>query len=120
MRSSKIFNVENLHELTDIVHDRWFMIDEVKHDVRARLLELPFYNDNPYRQKELPAGTLIFKGVKDVLLIDKEQVGSYDFNKVVYDSRKAIIRLETNIPLTIEIAVEGPDFEVIHVLQVAE
>lgn len=109
----KIFNITNLRELTDITHDKWFMIDEVKHDTCKQLLELPFYINNPYKKKEQAFGMLVFKSIRNVLLIDDEQIGSYDFNKIVYDQKKEIINIKTNFPLTFNIAVEGPDFEII-------
>lgn len=108
-----IFNVGNLYELTNIVHDKWFMVNEIKYDTYIHLLELPFYDNNPYKQKDSPRGILIFKGVRDVLLIDNEQIGSYDFNKVVYDPKKAMIRLKTNLPLTFDIIVNDSNFEIV-------
>lgn len=112
----KIFNITNLCELTNIVHDKWFMIDEVKNDTCKQLLELPFYINNPYKKKESTFGILIFRKVKDVLLIDNEQIGSYDFNKIVYNQKKKIVHIKTNFPLTLDVTVDESNFEIITLL----
>lgn len=100
------------------IHDCWFDLADLERTSGGSVLSIPYARRGsqaeparrfwrPRRSKApLYRWWLRFDAVRDVHLVDTEEIGSYDFNKLVYDSAASRIRVLTNIPLQLDIEVE--------------
>jgi hypothetical protein len=86
--------------LLDLVHDRWFDLEQLAFDKTSRqvTLRLGENRKGPYDQK-----TLTVTDVAEISIQDDAQIGIYDLSDVqIGDS---YVRLTSGMPLTINLAV---------------
>ena len=100
------------------IHDCWFDVEEFERASDGLVLSIPYARRGSRaepargRWRLRPAKAPLFRwwlrfdGVRDVHLVDTDELGSYDFNELVYDPASSRIRVLTNIPLEVEVEVE--------------
>jgi hypothetical protein len=101
--AAEVSNTAGLGEVTDHIHDCWFDLEDIEHDRDRSTVTVPFRCGPRDTVRRL----LRFQLVRGLLIRDTEQIGTYDFNKLVYDPTTERIRVETNIPLGMEVEVGG-------------
>ena len=92
--------------LLDAIHDRWFCIDAMRHDLDKRLWMLPFGDDirRPCERQ------IMVTQVKACHVQDTEKVGFYDIDRLILrDNEGCVLQLKCNIPLDLRLEVE-PSF----------
>jgi hypothetical protein len=117
MKSRLVFNdPHHLGELHDIIHDRWFAIEDLTYKQSEARIDILF-SAPPWIQKgehgrfvedrhaSLVWWILSVHNVIDVAVEDTEKIGTYDFNVVRFDARKGIVSIETGVPAGIKVRV---------------
>ena len=110
-------------DLTAIVHDKWFNREDIEFDREESLVKIPVVRKERVTLKRvlLPAqkpknrfeivGVIVFKSVTEVKIHDTENIGFYDINKIIYSEDDNEIRILTNCPIDLTMAVESFDAE---------
>ena len=93
----RVTNPANLTLIADVIHDRWFDVDEVVFD--GACVRVPFK----------PDWVLEISDVESCQLEESEGVGIYDFNKLVYSEPDGSLTVTTGIPLVFRLTVSGLD-----------
>ena len=119
-------NPEDLQVIIDVIHDSWFDVDDISYDKLERRVSFSFEKKErspaskessklfflkPYIDSITPA-KLVFNNVEDFTVIDTEEVGSYDFDKVLWDEAKKKLTIETGVPISINMNVSNLDVRV--------
>lgn len=99
--------------LSGLLHDHYLNVDELGFDASRRKVSIPFYRDTglnvlgwllrrPARQERfVRLGLLEFLCVEHLEVIDTEEVGYYDLNKVRFESETGEIEVLTGCPVVI-------------------
>lgn len=106
---------ENIDAVSGAIHDCWFDLDDIVHDLPSSLLTVPFTaplfgsSDYPPRFGQTRAfrGVLRIEAVKDLKLIDIDGIGWHSFNRLEYDSATRVIAVDSNFPIRFEVEVGG-------------
>ena len=80
-----------------MVHDRWFNLDEVAFDPEREEISLylgDYDGRGPYDKK-----LLRITDVMNVAIDDKARTGTYDINRIEFES--GIVRIVCNVPLNL-------------------
>ena len=105
------FTKNKVKESIDLIHDKWFNIDEIMFEKEKNIVKIPFYLKNPYKIKEKPCGKIIFSSVMSLKITDTEHIGSYDFNKIIVKNDN-LLEIKTNFPLILTMQVSEIDITV--------
>lgn len=115
-----------LSEISDELHDEWFLIDELEHIIDQAEVRLPIYASRWKRHLIVwvadrlsdppppPTATLIVRGVTSVAVDDEAEVGTYMVNRVTYDLDSFELRIEPGPPCDIIIQCEELDIDLVH------
>ena len=95
-----VFDRYDKNRIADMVHDRFFDVENIRWDKDRQYLEIAYFKDDNCKTVE---GKISFRHVVDIKLIDTEKIGYYDLNFINWDEEENKIELVTNIPLTFEI-----------------
>jgi hypothetical protein len=105
--------------IVDALHDHWFDIDEIASDPVAHTLQIPFESEVQKswfsfgRPPKAPVKYLLtVRNVQQYQINDTQKIGRYDFNELLYDSDKGMIRVTTGIPLDFVIFVSNVDMSI--------
>lgn len=111
---------EQLQAVNAVIHDCFFERDQIVFDENQRELRIPFEylaesDDRVLRRllfltkTETPfvQASLSIRRVSDWSIDDTQEVGSYDFNKLVYNPGAQEVVILTGIPIDIRATVEG-------------
>lgn len=110
---------DELSRINDLTHDYWFDIEDAVFDPQVGVVTLPFTRPaqdqeraRAFRRSEAPARRFFLKiyHVKRWVVEDRQRVGLYDFNEVVYEPSSKSIKITTGIP--IHLVAEVEDLEV--------
>jgi hypothetical protein len=107
-----------LWNLTDLIHDWWFWIDDVRYDNEGQILTIPFtcpqsgYEGERRKPRALFRWLLRIHHASGHEIVDTERIGQYDFNQIVYSDTDKTVRIETGIPLLLKAAVSQLDVTV--------
>jgi hypothetical protein len=103
-----------INVIIDLLHDRFFSVDEVRFDEMASEVRIPFtYTASiPMEGKRLfpryarssARGLLTILQASALSINDTERVQDYDFNVIEYDGA-GVISVKTGIPLGMRVAV---------------
>ena len=119
-----------LSKISNALHDEWFLVDELEHDIAQAEIRLPIYashwkrrlfvwvadrlNDPPPPR----SATLVVRGVTSVAVDDEAGVGTYMVTRVTYDVDSGELRIESGPPCDIIIMCEELDIDLVHAPQV--
>lgn len=101
---------EQLHRITEAVHDCWFELEAVRM-IDNDTLEIPFrctdghFFSSARAASESAATILRIHGVESFEVRDTEKVGSYDCNEVQFDPNRGQVTITTGIPLDFRVQV---------------
>jgi len=107
-----ITSATQLGDLLDLVHDRWFNVEQVVSDKEQKTVALHLE-----RKKAKLAGgpkdeiTLLIKNVEALTINDTEKVRDYDVNEVKFDDASGRVIITGGIPITIEVKVTSLNIE---------
>jgi hypothetical protein len=121
--TTKFTMAEDLESITNFIHDSFFELDNIQFNFSKKLLIIPFVREF-YDLHEPISHSLLgkvnipsfnsFLKIPNALsytITDTEEVGSYDFESISFDTSKNSLRINTNITLSFEIIVSN--FEII-------
>jgi hypothetical protein len=115
---------EDLAEITDLIHDRWFDLDSVVIDEEAAQIRVPMLDRRPGSgwlrrllsrtsdSEPVIAGELVVRCVRECSIEDQAGIRWFDFNRVRYDEAARRISIESNVPLEIVATVDDLDVTV--------
>jgi hypothetical protein len=100
---AKATSVDQLKRINELIHDRWFDVEDVTFDAHNRVLAVRF-RDRPDEELLAPksgsAYELRMHHVEKYQVEDSQQIGRYDFNVIRYDAAERKITVVTGIPCT--------------------
>lgn len=114
--------LSDIAAISSQLHDEWFHIERLEHDVERRELRLPIYAGRwkkrwfietgrpPEEPPPPPAATLLVRNVTDVSVEDEADVGWYGVSHLAHDEASGELRVVSNIPC--EIVIRGQDLDV--------
>ncbi len=96
---------EDLNAIVNLVHDRYFLLDDIAHDNDLHTVSIPFRSRShinrddagPYRTPL----TIVIRNVVSFTVNDTERVKWYDFNTFRYDVKTAMLSISTGVPILI-------------------
>jgi len=113
-----------LNKLSAGLHDEWFDLDRLIHDVDRSEVRVTIYPGlvsgrfiqrvtPPFRLPELPTpiGELIVRRVLSLRIEDDAQIGWYDIGDIRFDPTTRRVTLRSNFPCEVAIEVERLDLE---------
>ena len=131
MISLRIASEDELGELTSLIHDEHFDLEDVRHDAMERLVEIPYRrighdgarrtlrNWFLYRLDEVDVIRAILRihNVERCEVHDRSRIGTYSFNHARYNAGKSKLLFRCNENLDFEMTVsdllvESNDLEV--------
>ncbi len=96
---AQVTSTDGLARLSELLHDQWFDLDDVRFLNADALLKVVF--------GETGSGKLADRGQRALLTVrhvesyrvqDSQQIGRYDFNVILYDSSIKRLTVLTGIP----------------------
>lgn len=103
---------EELRQVTDVIHDWWFDLDQVDWNSSEKKVSIVLYENHQGVSLSSTSRTLLIRGVRSVTIRDEERVGIYDIHKIVQRGPSLIVL--TGVPLEFAIETDGElDVEVI-------
>lgn len=116
---------EELAEISSALHDEWFLLDQLEHDVDHAELRLPIYARR-WRKRWLvwigeplgdppppPTAILLVRRVAGFSVEDQAEVGSYGLSHLAYDPAVAELRIVSNLPCEIVVRTQELDVELL-------
>jgi hypothetical protein len=96
----------NTDALSALLHDRWFAVTRIRED--GGDLVIPFASVYVKRaRKAMFDSTLCIGHVQSWRVLDTEKIEIYDFAYLTFDEALGCLRIEGNIPVTVEVKVSG-------------
>jgi len=98
----------NLESLQSLIHDYWFDLDQVLHDVQQGTVRLGLggRKRGPYDER-----IITVTGVLQISVVDEAEIQLYDMNRI--EAAAGRVRLVSNFPLEIRLAVrEGAELSI--------
>lgn len=95
----RVTDPKSLNVITDVIHDRWFEVDDVAIEEGRKCLRIPFR----------PDWVLEISEVESYQLEETEGVGRYDFNKFAYSESDRTLMISTGVPLVFRVTVASLD-----------
>ena len=92
----------NLESLQSLIHDYWFDLEQLLHDVQQGTVKLGLgqHKRGPYDER-----IITVTGVLQVSVMDEAEIQLYDMNRI--EAAAGRIRLMSNFPLEIRLAVSA-------------
>jgi hypothetical protein len=116
MRKLVATTEKELYRINDIVHDRFFLFDDIWHSAEDRLIEIPltvlsrdiadvFDLTPPDDEKRYHLWTAVLRiwNVEDFEVVDKAQTGEIDINYIKYDLNH--VRIVGGLPAEVRVHV---------------
>lgn len=103
--------------IANIIHDRFFYLDELIFNEKEKSLVIPYYSDShDFYFSDSHAltleGRIVINNVKEVKIVDKEKIGRYDFNYIEYVKAKNKLIIWTGFPLQFELIIDKLDITI--------
>ena len=107
-----------LGDLLNLVHDRWFNVEQVVFDKEQKTVALHLER----KKAELVGSSkdgigLLIKNVESLTINDTEKVRDYDVNKIKFDAASGRLIITGGIPITIEVKVTALNIELVNALK---
>src|SRR5687767_2880029 len=101
-----ITSANQLGDLLNLVHDRWFDAERVALDKERKTVAI----DLEVKKANLAKGSkdgirLLIKNAEALTINDTEKVRDYDLNEIKFDTASARLIITGGIPITIEVKV---------------
>jgi hypothetical protein len=98
---------EQLDHVNALLHDRWFVATRIRLD--GSDLVIPFASEAVSRAARATFdSSVVVHNVRSWNLDDPTQIEIYNFGRLSFDSASSRLTIEGNIPLTVEVHVDGP------------
>lgn len=121
----RVVSEPQLTQLTNLIHDYWFDVEQVLHDQERSVLSVKFIRPASLAPEVLRT-FLFIRQVREVLvewylkihqvesyrIEDARRIGEYDFNEVRYLASERRLVFVTGIPTTFEVIVRGLEITV--------
>jgi hypothetical protein len=110
---------QELDQIMDEVHDKWFDLDAITYVEADREFALAYGRKATRKESREGAAHLVVEGELRIAhaiaceVEDKAQIGYYDLNEVTYDPDARAIVLTSSFPLRITIAVSAIEVAVL-------
>jgi hypothetical protein len=113
-----ITSATQLGDLLNLVHDRWFNVEQIVSDQEQKTVALHLER----KKVNLSGGSkdgirLLIKNVEALTINDTEKVRDYDVNEVKFDTASGRLIITGGIPITIEIKVTALNVELVSALE---
>ena len=114
-----------LSQVVDILHDRWFDLDQVLFDPQDCVLTIPFSNESIPGSRRIRWSDFFSRApgqgfecflrianVESYSVVDTEKVRFYDLNELTYEPEAKRIRITAGVPLQMTVTVKDLDVSV--------
>ena len=113
-----ITNATQFGDLLNLVHDRWFNVEQVVSDKEQKTVALHLER----KKANLTGGSkdgirLLIKNVEALTINDTEKVRDYDVNEVKFDAASGCLIITGGIPITIEVKVTALHIELVNAME---
>jgi hypothetical protein len=105
-----------LPKLVELVHDRWLDAESIAFDSRNSTLSIRYLTETGspacfINRVRFPAFecSLRIARVESYSVRDPQKVRFYDLNTITYDPKSMCVKLETGVPIEIQVIVSGFD-----------
>ncbi len=105
---------KTLGDVTNFIHDCWFERDDILFSSDPALVTIPFskarFESESLLSKSLVVYYRCFLRIlhaRSLTIEDQEEVGSYDFDKIVFKPSQHLILITSGIPIKIKVLVEA-------------
>lgn len=116
MEKITIYKPDELNQINDLIHDCFFDIDRITVNNNTFILYFTRYLESRkkpvnrwffFKQYEIPGLECILEihEVKSYSIKDTQKVQFYDLNELAFDQATNMVKIRTEIPLSIEIEV---------------
>lgn len=107
-----ITSANQLGDLLNLVHDRWFDAEGVALDKERKTVAIHL----EAKKADLAQGSkdgirLLIKNAEALTINDTEKVRDYDLNEIKFDGVSGCVIITGGIPITIEVKVTALDIE---------
>jgi hypothetical protein len=107
-----INSATQLGGLLNLIHDRWFNVEQVVFDKERKTVALHLERKKTKLRDDSKDGiTLLIKNAEALAIHDTEKVGDYDVNEVQFDVASNCVIITGGIPITIEVKVTALNME---------
>lgn len=95
-----------LGQVTDLIHDNWFSVKDVRLDPESRTVHVPFSRVDEGSGREVQAELQICNA-ESFQCEDAQKIQRYDFNELAFYPEKRLLEIRTGIPTKFDVKVEG-------------
>ncbi len=107
-----ITSANQLGELLNLVHDRWFNVERVALDKERKTVAIQLEEKKANLAKGSTNGIrLLIKNAEALTVNDTEKVRDYDLNEIKFDAASGRLIITGGIPITIEVKVTALNIE---------
>jgi hypothetical protein len=109
-----ITSATQLGDLLNLVHDRWFNVEQVVSDKKQKTVALHLERKKANLKDGSKDGIrLLIKNVEALTVHDTEKVRDYDVNEVKFDAANGRVVITGGIPIIIEVKVTALNIELV-------
>lgn len=115
----RITDPRELPKLVELIHDQWLDAESITFDSENSTLSIRYLKEagapSPFVSRaRFPAFecSLRISSVESFSVVDPQKIRFYDMNTVAYDPASMCIRLETGVPIEIQVVVSAFDLTV--------
>lgn len=110
-----ITSANQLGELLNLVHDRWFNVERVALDKERKTVAMDLEDNKANLAKGSKDGIrLLIKNAEALTVNDTEKVRDYDLNEIKFDAAGGRLIITGGIPITIEVKVTALSIETVN------
>jgi hypothetical protein len=107
-----ITSPNQLGDLLNLVHDRWFNVERVALDKEHKTVAMHLEANKANLAKGSADGIRLFiKNAEALAVNDTEKVRDYDLSEIKFDAASGRVIITGGIPITIEVKVTALDIE---------
>ena len=110
-----ITSANQLGDLLNLVHDRWFDAERVALDKEHKTVAIHLEEKKANFAKGSKDGIrLLIKNAEALTVNDTEKVRDYDLNEIKFDAASGRVIITGGIPITIEVKVTALNIEAVN------
>jgi hypothetical protein len=110
-----ITSPNQLGDLLDLVHDRWFDAERVALDKERKAVVIHLEEKKANLARGLKDGiSLVINNAEALAVNDTEKVRDYDINEIKFDAASGRLIITGGIPITIEVKVTALNIEAVN------
>jgi len=110
-----VTSANQLGDLLNLVHDRWFDVERVALDKERKTVAMDLEAKKANVAKGSKDGIrLLIKNAEALTINDTEKVRDYDLNEIKFDAASGRLIITGGIPITIEVKVTALNIEAVN------